>query len=176
MSLRPLWWRLALLGVPTHLRDSIEGDLLETGATPREAWAVALQFQAEPYREAPQRRAVALLLLAGAGLLWILPMAAQALLAQAGLLGDGLAGTVALAWGTPAVLAAAAGGLLVGRASLLPPEADAARLHLVLALLPLAVLLAPTALQAFTAALLLPAAAWLGHHNRAAAPDAPPPA
>jgi hypothetical protein len=172
---RRLAWRLALRGVPRHLRDGVEGDLLETGAGHREAWALALHFQAEPYREAAHRQAAAALLLAGALLLWTLPMAAQTLLAQAAALGNGLAASAAAWWGAPAVLAAAAAGLLLGRASLLPTEADAMRLHLVLALWPLATGLAPTAAQAWAAALLLPAAAWLGHRNRGPAPEAAPP-
>lgn len=158
--------RLALACVPRHLRDSVHGDLLEQRAGGRQALAIALHFQAEPYREGASRRGVLLLMLAASGLLWLLPQAAHGLLAQAGVFDDAFSRAALQLWSAPAVLSAAACGLLVGRASLLPPHADAARLHLVLLLAPVAAAAAPAALQALLAAALVPAAAWLGHAQR----------
>lgn len=166
---------LAMHGVPRHLRESVLGDLLEQGEGARGALAVALHFQAEPYRAGTDRRDVLLLLLAAAGVLWIVPMAAQSLLAQSAEIG-GTFGRIATGlWGSPQLLAAVACGLLLGRASLLPPHADAARLHLVLIFLPVAGLAAPGALRALLAVTLLPAAAWLGHRNRQAQSPGPLP-
>jgi hypothetical protein len=159
---------LALQGVPRHLRDSVQGDLLEQQAGARDALAVALHFQAEPYRAGDDRRCALLLLLAAAGLLWIVPMAAHGLLAQAVVFDDAFSRAALQLWRAPTVLAAVACGLVVGRASLLPPHADAARLHLVLLLAPAAALAAPGAVQAVLAAALMPAAAWLAHRNRQA--------
>lgn len=171
MTLRRRLMRLALRGVPRHLRDSIDGDLHEAGAGPRDALAMALHFQAEPYRAAEDRRAALMLALAAAGVLWIVPMAARSLLAQAGVFADPFSRAALAVWAAPAVVAAAACGLLVGRASLLAPHADAARGHLVLALAPAAALTAPGAWQAVLAAALLPAAAWIGLQNREAGAD-----
>lgn len=168
--------RLALRGVPPHLRDSVQGDLAESHGGAREALLVALHFQAEPYRAGPDRLGAGLLLLAAAGVLWVVPMAARSLLAQAAVFGDPFSLAALQLWGAPSAVASVASGLLVGRASLLPPHADAARLHLVLALAPVAALAAPGALQAGAAALLLPAAAWLAHHNRLASASPTPPA
>ncbi len=176
MTSRRLLTRLLLRGVPRHLRDSIDGDLLEADAGPREAAAITLHFQAEPYRAGADRRAALALLLAGAGLLGIVPMAAQALLAQAGVFGDAFSRVALAVWGSPAVVAAAASGLIVGRASLLAPHADAARLHLVLLLAPAAALAAPGLWQAGLSGLLLPAAAWLAHRNRQAGDEPASPA
>lgn len=167
---------LALRGVPRHLRASVHGDLLEQHGGARDALAIALYFQAEPYRAGIDRRSALLLMLAAAGVLWIVPMAAQSLMAQATVFEDGFSRAALLIWGAPNVLAAVAGGLLVGRASLLPHHADAARLHLVLVLVPVAALAAPGAVQAMLAAGLMPAAAWLGFRNRQASLDHPEPA
>lgn len=161
--------RLVLLGVPPHLRDSVLGDLLEEGGGLRDALSIVLHFQAEPWRDAAARRAAVGLALAGAGLLWIVPLAAQALLAQASVFTDGFSRAALRLWSAPPVLAALACGLLVGRASVLPARADAARLHLVLLLAPAAALAAPGPLQALLAAGLLAAMAWIGHVNRRAA-------
>ena len=158
--------QLALACVPRHLRDSVHGDLLEQRAGARQALAIAMHFQVEPYRAGADRRSAALLLLASAGLLWVLPMAAHSLLAQAAVFHDAFSRAALQVWGAPAVLSAVACGLLLGRASQLPPHADAARLHLVLLLAPVAVLAAPGALQALLSAVLMPAAAWLGHAHR----------
>jgi hypothetical protein len=117
-----------------------------------------------------------LLLLAAAGVLWIVPMAAQSLLAQSAEIGGIFGRSASGLWSAPQLLAAVACGLLLGRASLVPPHADAARLHLVLVLLPAAGLAAPGALQALLAVTLLPAAAWLGHRNRQAPSPGPSPA
>ncbi len=176
MNARRVLVRLALMGVPRHLRDSVEGDLHEAHAGPRDAWAVALHFQAEPYRAAEDRRAALLLALASAGVLWIVPMAARSLLAQAGVFADPLSRAALAVCAAPAVVAAAACGLLVGRASLLAPHADAARGHLVLVLAPVAALAAPGAWQAVLAAALVPAAAWIGLQNRQAGTDPAAPA
>lgn len=167
---------LALRGVPRHLRESVAGDLLEQGGGVRDALAVAAHFQAEPYRAGSDRRAVALLALGAAGLLWMVPLAAQHLLAQAAVFNDAFSRSLLQLWSAPAVLAAVACGLFVGRASLLPPHADAARLHQVLLLAPVAALAAPGDWQAALAAGLLPAAAWLAHQNREASSDRPEPA
>jgi len=162
---------IALRGVPRHLRDSVQGDLLEQHAGSRDALAIALHFQAEPYRAGSDRRAALLLLLAGASVLWIVPLAAQSLLAQSAVFGDAFSRTALHLWRAPTVLAAVACALLLGRASVLPPHADAARLHLLLALLPVAVLAAPGVVQALLTATLMPAAAWLAQQNRLAAAD-----
>lgn len=159
---------VVLLGVPRHLRDSVHGDLLEEGGGAREALAIALHFQAEPYRAGGDRLAALLLLLGGAGLLWIVPMAAYGLLAQATVFEDAFSRALLQVWRAPAVVAAVAGGLLIGRASMLPPHADAARLHMVLVLAPLAGLTAPGAVQTLLAVAAMPAAAWLAHRNRQA--------
>lgn len=159
---------LALQAVPRHLRESVQGDLQESGGGAREALAVALHFQAEPYREAADRHQVLLLLAAGAGLLWIVPMAARQLLAQSVALGDTLGGVALHLWGAPSGVAALACGLLVGGASGLADHARAARLHIVLALVPLAALAAPGATQALLAAGLVPFAAGLARLNRQA--------
>ncbi len=164
---------LALRGVPRHLRESVQGDLLEQQLGAREALAIALHFQAEPYRAGADRLAALLLMAAAAGLLWVVPQAAQGLLAQATVFGDSLSHAAVQVWSAPAVLAAGACGLLVGRASLLPPHADAARLHIVLVLAPAAAWAAPGAVQGLLAAVLLPAAAWLAHQNRRASLDPP---
>jgi len=161
---------LALQGVPRHLRASVHGDLLEQGGSARDALAIALHFQAEPYRSGIDRRCALLLLLAAAGVLWIVPMAAHSLLAQATVFNDPFSRAALQLWGAPTVLAAVACGLLLGRASLLPEHADAARLHLVLVLLPAAAQAAPSGLQAALAAGLMPAAAWLAHQNRQTVP------
>jgi hypothetical protein len=173
-ALLPVWLatlltRVALWGVPKYLRESVRGDLLEQAAGPGAAWAIALHFQAEPYRDGPARRAALLLALASAGLLWAVPMAAQALLAQAAVFTDALSRAALQLWGVPAVLAAVACGLLVGRASLLPPHADAARLHLLVLLAPAAALAAPGAGQALLAVVGMAAAARVAHLNRQAA-------
>jgi hypothetical protein len=107
--------------------------------------------------------------------LWIVPMAAQALLAQAAVFDDAFSRGALAIWRAPAVVAAVACGLLVGRASVLPPHADAARLHMALVLTPTAAWAASGAVQALLCALLLPAAAWLAHENRHAQPDPPEP-
>lgn len=160
--------RLALWAVPRHLRESVLGDLLEEGAGAAAAWSLALHFQAEPYRSAQGRQPALLLLAAAGGLLWIVPMAAQALLAQAGVFADPFSRTAVSLWGAPALWAALACGLLIGRVSLLPPHADAVRLHLALLLAPAAAWATPDARQAALAALLLPAAAGLAWLNRQA--------
>lgn len=165
--------RLLLLGVPRHLRDSVLGDLVESNGDLRDALGIALHFQAEPYRAGIDRRCVLLLLLAAAGVLWVVPMAAHSLLAQASVYADPVSRAALQLWSLPALVASVACGLLVGRASLLPPHADAARLHLVLLLAPAAALAAPGVAQAILAALLLPAAAWLAHHNRLSSQDEP---
>lgn len=162
---------VALLGVPRHLRASVHGDLLEQHGGAREALAVALHFQAEPYRASDDRRLALMLMLAGCGILWIVPMAAQSLLAQATVLDDAFSRVALQFWSAPAVWAAVACGLLVGRASLLPPHADPARLHIVLVLAPAAALASAGALQAVLSAASMSAAAWLGHRNRQAASD-----
>ena len=166
---RPGWFtRLALRAVPRHLRESVLGDLLEEGAGAAAAWGLALHFQAEPYRSPQGRQPALLLLVAAGGLLWIVPMAAQALLAQAGVFADPFSRTVVSLWRAPALGAALACGLLIGRVSLLPPHADAVRLHLALLLAPAAAWAALDALQAGLAALLLPAATGLAWLNRQA--------
>lgn len=158
--------RLALQGVPRHLRASVHGDLLEQRGGVRDALAIALHFQAEPYRAGNDRRCALLLLFAAAGVLWIVPMAAHSLLIQATVFNDAFSRAALQLWSAPSVLAAVACGLLLGRASLVPQHADAARLHLVLVLVPAAAQAAPTSLQAALAAGLMPAAAWLAHQNR----------
>ena len=158
--------RLALWGVPRHLRASVFGDLLEQQAGAHEALAIALHFQAEPYRAGPDRHAALLVLLVAAGLLWTVPMAAQGLLAQAAVFDDAFSRAALPLWQAPTVLAAVVCGLFVGRVSLLPPHADAARPHMVLVLAPVAALTAPGIVQAVCAAMLLPGAAWLAHLNR----------
>lgn len=158
--------QLALRLVPRHLRDSVHGDLLEQQAGARQALAIALHFQAEPYREGASRRGMLLLMLAAAGLLWLLPQAARGLQAQAWVFQDAFSRAMLQLWAAPAVLAAVACGLLVGRASLLPPHADAARLHLVLLLAPVAAAAAPGGLQSLLSLALLPAAAGLAHAQR----------
>jgi hypothetical protein len=165
--------RLLLLGVPRHLRDSVLGDLVESNGDLRDALGIALHFQAEPYRAGIDRRCVLLLLLAAAGVLWVVPMAAHSLLAQASVFVEPVSRAVLQLWSLPALMASVACGLLVGRASLLPAHADAARLHLVLLLAPAAALAAPSAAQAILAALLLPAAAWLAQQNRLSSTDDP---
>lgn len=160
--------QLALACVPRHLRDSVQGDLLEQNAGARQALGIALHFQVEPYRAGADRRGAGLLMLAAAGLLWVLPMAAHSLLAQASVFHDAFSRAALQVWSAPAVLSAVACGLLLGRASLLQPHADAARLHLVLLLAPVAALAAPGALQALLSGVLMPAAAWLGHAHRQA--------
>ncbi len=157
---------LALRGVPAHLRDSVQGDLTESQGGVGAAWAMSLHFQAEPYRASSDRCAALLLFVAAAGLLWIVPMAAYSLLAQAAVFGDGFSRAVLMVWSAPTALAAVVSGLLLGRSSALPRQAEAARLHMVLVLLPAAALAAPDALQAVLAAVLLPAAAWLAGQNR----------
>jgi hypothetical protein len=166
-----LWTRLVLRGVPRHLRDSVHGDLLEQRAGAREALAIALHFQVEPYRDSADRRCALLVLLAAAGLLWIVPMAAQGLLAQATVFDDAFSRAVLRLWQAPTVLAAIACGLFVGRVSLLPRHADAARQHMVLVLAPAAALATPGVLQAVLAAVLLAGAAWMARLNRDAASD-----
>ena len=160
-----LLFRLVLLGVPRHLRDSVHGDLLEQSGGVRDALAIAWHFQVEPWHDGGSRRAALLLLVAAAGLLWLVPLAAATLLAQAGVFNDGFSRAALQLWSAPAVVAAVACGLLLGRASLLPSHADAARLHLLLMLLPAAAWAAPTMLQALLAVLLMSAAAWLAHQN-----------
>lgn len=162
---------IALRGVPRHLRASVHGDLLERHRGACEALAIALHFQAEPYRAGIDRRSSLMLMLAAAGILWIVPMAALSLLAQATVFEDAFSHAALQLWSAPTVLAAVASGLLIGRASLLPQHADAARLHLVLLLAPAAALAAPGAVQATLAAGLLPAAAWLAYQNRQALSD-----
>lgn len=164
---------LALQGVPRHLRESVQGDLLEQRAGLRDALALVLHFQAEPYRDGTDRRNATLLLLAAWGLLWTVPMASHSLLAQAAVFDDGFSRAVLQLWRPPGLLAAVACGLLIGRASLLPRHADAARGHLVLLLMPVAGLAAPEPAHAVISASLLPAAAWLAHQNRLASPDHP---
>ena len=166
MTLRRALVRLALRGVPGHLRESLAGDLHEQQGGVRDALAIAAHFQAEPYRAGRDRRAAALLLLAAGGVLWIVPKAAASLLAQAAVFDDAFSRAALQLWSAPPLLAALVCGLLVGRASLLPPHADAARAHLVLVLAPLAAWSAPGAWQALLAATLLPAAAWLAGQNR----------
>lgn len=165
--------RLALQAVPRHLREGVQGDLMEQHLGAREALAIALHFQAEPYHAGADRRAALLLMLAAAGLLWIVPMAAHGLLAQATVFDDTFSRAALQVWSAPTVLAALACGLLVGRASLLPQHADAARLHLVLVLAPAAAWAAPGAVQAVLAAVLMPAAAWVAHQNRRASLEPP---
>jgi hypothetical protein len=161
--------RLALLGVPRHLRESVLGDLLEQRAGPAAALAgalaIALHFQAEPYRERAARSRVLLLAVAGGGLLWIVPMAAQALLAQAFVFTDAFSRAALGAWAAPHAVAAVACGLLVGGTSLMPAHADAARAHIVMLLVPLAAVLAGGVLHSLLAAALLPTAAGLAHHR-----------
>ena len=159
---------LALRCVPRHLRESVQGDLLEQRGGARDALAMALHFQAEPYHAGTDRRCALLLLLAAAGVLWIVPMAAHSLLTQATVFNDAFSRTALQLWSAPPVLAAVACGLLVGRASFLPEYADAVRLHIVLVLTPVAALAAHDAWQAVLSAGLLPAAAWLAHQNRQA--------
>ena len=159
---------LALRCVPRHLRESVQGDLLEQHGGARDALAMALHFQAEPYHAGTDRRCALLLLLAAAGVLWIVPMAAHSLLTQATVFNDAFSRTALQLWSAPPVLAAVACGLLVGRASFLPEYADAVRLHIVLVLTPVAALAAHDAWQAVLSAGLLPAAAWLAHQNRQA--------
>jgi hypothetical protein len=167
---------LVLRAVPRHLRESVHGDLLERRAGVHQALAIALHFQAEPWRDGIDRRGALLLMLAAAGLLWIVPLATESLLAQASVFDDSFSRAALQLWSAPAVLASVACGLLVGRASLLSQHADAARLHLVLLLAPVAALAAPGALQATLAAVLLPAAAWVAHQNRLASSHPPEPA
>ena len=100
-------------------------------------------------------------------------MAAQGLLAQATVFDDAFSRATLKLWSAPNVLAAVACGLLVGRASLLPEHADAARLHMVLVLAPVATVAAPGTVQSLLAGALIAAAAWLGHLNRQALPDRP---
>lgn len=176
MSLGRVLACLAMRAVPRHLRDSIEGDLRETQGGPREALDMAWHFQLEPYRVGHDRHSALLLLIAAAGVLWVLPMAAQAMLAQAAVFDDAFSRSALAIWRAPAVVAAVACGLLVGRASVLPPHADAVRLHLLLALTPSAAWASSGALQAVLSSLLLPAAAWLAYENRHAQPDPPEPA
>lgn len=175
MSLSRVLTRLALQGVPQHLRASVHGDLLEQHGGARDALAIALHFQVEPYRARADRRGALLLLLAAAGVLWIVPLAAQSLLAQAAVFEDAFSRTALQGWRQPDVLAAVVCGLLVGRASLLPRHADAARLHFVLMLAPAAALAAPGAFQSLLAASLMPAVAWLAYQNRRASLDPPDP-
>lgn len=167
---------LALRGVPQHLRESVQGDLLEQRGGAREALAVALHFQAEPYRASADRHGALLLMLAAAGLLWIVPMAALGLLAQGTVFDDAFSRAALQVWSAPTVLAAVACGLLIGRASLVPPHAQAARWHLVLVLAPAAAWAAPNAAQAVLAAGLMPAAAWLAQLNQQASSDPAEPA
>lgn len=168
-----LLMRLVLLGVPRHLRDSVQGDLLEQQASLRDAAALALHFQIEPYRDASDRRGALLLLCAAAGLLWTVPQAAHGLLVQAPVFSDAFSRALLQVWAAPVVLAAGACGLWLGRAALLAPHADAVRLHAVLLLAPAAALAAPDAAQAALSAGLLPGAAWLAAHSRA--PSTRPP-
>ena len=159
---------LALRCVPRHLRESVQGDLLEQHGGARDALAMALHFQAEPYHAGSDRRCALLLLLAAAGVLWIVPMAAHSLLTQATVFNDVFSRAALQLWSAPPVMAAVACGLLVGRASFVPQHADAVRLHIVLLLAPAAALAAHGAWQAVLSAGLLPAAAWLAHQNRQA--------
>ncbi len=171
MKASQLLVRFALQGVPRHLRASVHGDLLEQHGGAREALAIALHFQAEPWRAGADRRCALLLLLAAAGVLWVVPLAAQSLLAQATVFNDAFSLAALQLWSASAAVAAVASGLLAGRASLLPAHAAAARLHVVVLLAPAAALAAPGAWQATLAAGLLPAAAWLAHENRQDLPD-----
>lgn len=157
---------LLLRGVPAHVRDSVDGDLRETGGGPRDALSVALAFQAEPYRAPPDRRAALGLMLAATGLLWLVPQAATLLLADAAVFDGPLARSALRAWQMPGVVAAAGAGLLLGRASVLPPHADPARAHGVLLLIPVALVLAPGSGSGLLAAAVLVAAAALGHAHR----------
>lgn len=165
MMLARLAMRLALQGVPPHLRDAVHGDLIESQGGAHDALMVALHFQAEPYRGAADRRSVLLLLLAAAGLLWVLPLAAHGLLSQAAVVGGAFDRAAQQLWGAPALVAAAACGLLVGRASLLSPHADAARLHLAALLAPWAAWAAASGWQAAGAAALLVLSAWFAGLN-----------
>lgn len=166
MSLRHAALQLLLLGVPRRLRGNVLGDLLEEGAGLREALSVVLHFQAEPWRDRAGRHVLLALGLGGGALLWALPLAAQGLLAQAAVFTDAFSRAALALWSAPAVLAAAACGLLVGRAPGLPTRAGAAQAQLVLLLAPAAALAAPGALQAVLAGVALPALAWLAHRSR----------
>ena len=175
MKAGALLLRLALLGIPRRLRCAVEGDLIEQQGGARDALAIAWHFQAEPYRDRRDRQAVLLMLLAAAGVLWIVPMAAQSLLTQAEVFSDAFSRAALQLWRAPGAVAAIACGLLVGRASLLHPHADAARLHLVLVLAPAAALAAPSPVQGLWAAALLPAGAWLAWQNRQTFSETPEP-
>jgi hypothetical protein len=175
MNLSRVLTLLALQGVPRHLRASVDGDLVEQHGGARDALAIALHFQAEPYRTGGDRRSALLLMLAAAGVLWIVPMAAQSLLAQATVFDDAFSRAALQLWIAPNVLAAVVCGLLVGRASLLPQHADTVRLHLVIVLVPAAAQAAPSVVQGMLAAGLMPAAAWLAYQNRRASLVGPEP-
>lgn len=162
MKLGRLVTRLVLLGVPRHLRDSIHGDLLETEAGCGEALRIALDFQADLYRCAPDRRCALLLALASAALMVSIPLATQSLLAQAAAVGEAFGRIAGMLWGAPLLVAAVACGVLVGRWSVLPARLDAIRLHVVFALMPVAAWQAPSDHQALASIALLVASAWIG--------------
>jgi hypothetical protein len=160
--------RVLLLGVPRHLRDSVHGDWIEQQADTREALGVVLHFQAEPWRDPADRKGLLLLAVAAAGLLWIVPMAVQALLMQAHVFTDAFSRAALALWAWPQAVAAVACGLLVGAVHSLPAHVDAARWQLVLLLAPAAAWPAATPAQALLAAALLAAGAALAHHRRRA--------
>jgi hypothetical protein len=165
---------LAARLLPAHLRHSVLADLHEErpphaspGWVVGQATLVALHFQAEPWRERGIAGRALLLLAAAGGLLWIVPMAARALLAQAGVFTDPASRFVLELWRADAVVAGIAAGLVLGRASLLPLHAAPARAQAALLLAVPATWMAHTPLQAALTPLLMLAAVWLGHHHLA---------
>jgi hypothetical protein len=161
---------VALLGVPRRMRDSVCGDLLEQGSGLADAFAIAMQFQLEPYRDSDHRSAVLSVLFVGAAALWLVPAAASATASHAWIFVDTLSRAALVLWGMPCVLGAVACGLLVGRVIRLPPYAQAARLHSVVVLAVASAVTAPSNVLGLLAAMVLAATAWAAHLSSEAPP------
>jgi len=167
--------------LPAGDRESVIGDLREEaaarGADGDAAWRllaglrIAAHFHVEPYRDAACVRGVLALSVAGLALLWIVPAATGPGLLVPDFYTDPLLRAVAAMWGRSHVTSAAAAGLLVGHLPAIPAHAARSRWHVALLLAALAFSAADGTAAAWTAALVLLGAAWLGDRGRDAARD-----
>ena len=163
--------RLALRLVPAHDRDALLGDLHEDGVRTashraRAILGVGLAYQHEPYRDDRARLGILALLALGLLLLAVVPLAARGFGAVAL---DGRVWRAAAAfWAHGGPIAAAAVGLVVGRAPLMPTHAAAARWHVAAALAVAAGLVATSWTTGCASAALLLGATWLAASARPA--------
>jgi len=174
MQRRPGWLSHALVRVvlPEAAREPVLGDLSEEGleaGTPRHMAALlglAAYLHLEPYRDQGARLRVAVLTLAGMGLVWIVRAASWGAEPPLELFRDPLSRAALHVWSGGHLTSSAAAGLAMGHLPGIPRFAEPARWHGVLLVAFLAGWTPAASSWSAAPAVLLILCAWLGWRAR----------